>query len=159
MIENVGNEMKSSRSDKMRDAGQYVLKLTVNDHPGVMSHVCGLFARRCYNLEGVMVRSIRGECDKRSRTQCGNQHRLRHFIEDHQQNQYNNGRQTALQCVAPNIVRSQPIVETQSTDNLFHLTIYCVVGVIFHDSLLKYRRTTEFFIAHNQPPELSTLSP
>ena len=66
MIENVGNEMKSSRSDKMRDAGQYVLKLTVNDHPGVMSHVCGLFARRCYNLEGVMVRSIRGECDKRS---------------------------------------------------------------------------------------------
>ena len=66
MIEDAGNEMKSSRSDKMYGAGQYVLKLTVNGHPGVMSHVCGLFARRCYNLEGVMVRSIRDESDKRS---------------------------------------------------------------------------------------------
>jgi len=45
---------------------KYVLKLTVNDHPGVMSHVCGLFARRCYNLEGVMVRPIEGERGKRS---------------------------------------------------------------------------------------------
>ena len=37
-----------------------VLKLTVNNHPGVLSHVCGLFARRLYNLEGVMVRPIAG---------------------------------------------------------------------------------------------------
>ena len=35
-----------------------VLKLTVNNHPGVLSHVCGLFARRSYNLEGVMVRPL-----------------------------------------------------------------------------------------------------
>ena len=48
------------------EAGRYVLKLLVNDHPGVMSHVCGLFARRCYNLEGVMVRAIRGS-DRKSR--------------------------------------------------------------------------------------------
>ena len=45
---------------------KYVLKLIVNNHPGVMSHVCGLFARRCYNLEGVMVRPIEGEQGKRS---------------------------------------------------------------------------------------------
>ena len=32
-----------------------VLKLTVNNHPGVMSHVCGLFARRAYNLEGIIA--------------------------------------------------------------------------------------------------------
>ena len=35
-----------------------VLKLTVKNHPGVMSQVCGLFSRRSYNLEGVMVRPI-----------------------------------------------------------------------------------------------------
>jgi acetolactate synthase-1/3 small subunit len=31
-----------------------VLQLTVQNHPGVMSHVCGLFARRAYNLEGIV---------------------------------------------------------------------------------------------------------
>ncbi|MCA1946462.1 MAG: ACT domain-containing protein [Desulfovibrio sp.] len=32
-----------------------VLELRVNNHPGVMSHVCGLFARRAFNLEGILV--------------------------------------------------------------------------------------------------------
>ena len=32
-----------------------VLELTVNNHAGVMSHVCGLFARRAYNVEGILV--------------------------------------------------------------------------------------------------------
>lgn len=31
-----------------------VLELTVNNHAGVMSHVCGLFARRAYNVEGIL---------------------------------------------------------------------------------------------------------
>ena len=39
---------------------QSVLRLTVNNHPGVMSHICGLFSRRSYNLEGIMVRRIQG---------------------------------------------------------------------------------------------------
>lgn len=39
----------------MNTENRHVLKLTVNNHPGVMSHVCGLFARRAYNLEGIMV--------------------------------------------------------------------------------------------------------
>jgi acetolactate synthase-1/3 small subunit len=30
------------------------LRLTVNNHPGVMSHICGLFARRAFNLEGIL---------------------------------------------------------------------------------------------------------
>ncbi len=30
------------------------LELFVNNHPGVMSHVCGLFSRRAYNLEGII---------------------------------------------------------------------------------------------------------
>ena len=42
----------------MSDIDKRVLKLTVTNHPGVMSHVCGLFARRCYNLEGIVVRPI-----------------------------------------------------------------------------------------------------
>lgn len=33
---------------------QAVLELTVNNHPGVMSHVCGLFSRRAYNVEGIL---------------------------------------------------------------------------------------------------------
>jgi len=36
------------------------LRLTVNNHPGVMSHICGLFARRAYNLEGILVTPING---------------------------------------------------------------------------------------------------
>jgi len=32
-----------------------VLELTVNNHPGVMSHVVGLFSRRAFNLEGILV--------------------------------------------------------------------------------------------------------
>lgn len=43
----------------MSDSTTAILKLTVNNHPGVMSHVCGLFARRAYNLEGIMVRPLR----------------------------------------------------------------------------------------------------
>ncbi len=44
-----------------------LLKLTVNNHPGVLSHVCGLFARRSYNLEAVMVRPVAGSTLPRSR--------------------------------------------------------------------------------------------
>lgn len=31
-----------------------VIELTVNNHPGVMSHVCGLFSRRAYNVEAIL---------------------------------------------------------------------------------------------------------
>lgn len=39
-----GNEMQNLK----------VLELTVNNHPGVMSHICGLFSRRAYNVEGIV---------------------------------------------------------------------------------------------------------
>ena len=35
-----------------------VLELTVHNHPGVMSHVCGLFSRRAYNVEGILCLPI-----------------------------------------------------------------------------------------------------
>lgn len=31
-----------------------VLRLLVRNHPGVMSHICGLFARRSFNLDGIL---------------------------------------------------------------------------------------------------------
>ncbi|MDE2585056.1 MAG: acetolactate synthase small subunit [Betaproteobacteria bacterium] len=34
--------------------GRVVLELEVNNHPGVMSHVVGLFSRRAYNVEGIL---------------------------------------------------------------------------------------------------------
>ncbi|MDL2317130.1 ACT domain-containing protein [Desulfovibrio sp. OttesenSCG-928-A18] len=34
------------------------LRLVVNNHPGVMSHICGLFARRAFNLEGILVNPL-----------------------------------------------------------------------------------------------------
>ena len=30
-----------------------VLRLVVRNHPGVMSHVCGLFHRRLFNVDGI----------------------------------------------------------------------------------------------------------
>jgi acetolactate synthase-1/3 small subunit len=35
-------------------AEQTVLRLVVRNHPGVMSHLCGLFARRGFNVEGIL---------------------------------------------------------------------------------------------------------
>ena len=35
-----------------------VLEVTVQNHAGVMSHVCGLFARRAYNVEGILCMPI-----------------------------------------------------------------------------------------------------
>lgn len=50
MLKNVAveNEMMTTGS------AIAVLELTVNNHPGVMSHICGLFSRRAYNLEGIV---------------------------------------------------------------------------------------------------------
>ena len=39
---------------------QTVLELSVNNHPGVMSHICGLFARRGYNVEGIACMPVNG---------------------------------------------------------------------------------------------------
>jgi acetolactate synthase I/III small subunit len=40
--------------------GRAVLELTVNNHPGVMSHICGLFARRAFNLSGILCMPLPG---------------------------------------------------------------------------------------------------
>jgi acetolactate synthase I/III small subunit len=42
----------------MKKQDYTVLELLVNNHPGVMSHITGLFSRRGYNLEGILCGSI-----------------------------------------------------------------------------------------------------
>ena len=37
-----------------------VLELSVNNHPGVMSHVAGMFSRRAYNVEGILCMPVGG---------------------------------------------------------------------------------------------------
>jgi acetolactate synthase-1/3 small subunit len=46
----------------MKKQDYTVIELLVNNHPGVMSHITGLFSRRGYNLEGILCGSI-GEGD------------------------------------------------------------------------------------------------
>ncbi|ABM29635.1 acetolactate synthase small subunit [Nitratidesulfovibrio vulgaris] len=38
--------------------GLIALRLTVNNHPGVMTHICGLFARRAFNVEGILCMPV-----------------------------------------------------------------------------------------------------
>lgn len=40
------------------DSQHCVIKLIVKNHPGVMSHITGLFARRAFNLEGILCSQI-----------------------------------------------------------------------------------------------------
>jgi acetolactate synthase I/III small subunit len=44
----------------MRMQAHTIIELIVNNHPGVMSHVTGLFSRRAFNLEGILCASIKG---------------------------------------------------------------------------------------------------
>jgi len=43
-----------SRDFAHADADGVVLRLTVRNHPGVLSHVSGLFARRAFNVDGIV---------------------------------------------------------------------------------------------------------
>jgi len=35
-----------------------VLEVTVLNHPGAMSHVCGLFSRRAFNVDGILCMPV-----------------------------------------------------------------------------------------------------
>ena len=49
-------------ADPLPQAGfaKAVLELEVNNHPGVMSHICNLFARRAFNMEGILCMPVAG---------------------------------------------------------------------------------------------------
>ena len=42
-----------------------VLDLLVKNHPGVMSHVCGLFSRRAFNVEAILCLPVNGGGESR----------------------------------------------------------------------------------------------
>lgn len=53
----LGFEISEYPSSKNEHA---VLEVTVNNHPGVMSQICGLFARRTYNVEAILCLPLDG---------------------------------------------------------------------------------------------------
>jgi len=57
-----------------------VLELQVNNHPGVMSHICGLFSRRAYNLEGIVCLPIGTGEFSRMWLQVGEEQKLEQVI-------------------------------------------------------------------------------
>jgi len=57
-----------------------LLGLTVNNHPGVMSHVCGLFSRRAYNLEGILCLPLEDGIHSRIWLRVAEQDRLPQVI-------------------------------------------------------------------------------
>ena len=59
---------------------QVVLELTVNNHPGVMSHICGLFARRAFNVEGILCMPIGTGVQSRIWLRVPADHRLEQML-------------------------------------------------------------------------------
>src|ERR1043166_8255116 len=57
-----------------------VLELTVNNHPGVMSHICGLFARRAFNVEGILCMPIGTSAQSRIWLRVHADHRLEQML-------------------------------------------------------------------------------
>jgi len=57
-----------------------VLELTVSNHPGVMSHVCGLFSRRAYNVEGIACMPVADGTQSRIWLLVEDQRRLEQMI-------------------------------------------------------------------------------
>ncbi len=50
--------MNSLTKTENQALARAVLELDVNNHAGVMSHVVGLFSRRAYNVEAIVVMPV-----------------------------------------------------------------------------------------------------
>jgi acetolactate synthase-1/3 small subunit len=65
--------MNATNQAEQNAIARTVLEIDVNDHPGVMSHVVGLFSRRAFNVEGILCMPLpattgsTGSTDKLSR--------------------------------------------------------------------------------------------
>jgi acetolactate synthase-1/3 small subunit len=53
-----------------------VVELTVRNHPGTMSHITGLFARRAFNLEAILCAPVGDGVTSRVLLLVGNEPRL-----------------------------------------------------------------------------------
>lgn len=50
--------MNAIVKDERAAVTRATLELTVNNHPGVMTHVVGLFSRRAVNVEGILCMPV-----------------------------------------------------------------------------------------------------
>ena len=48
----------TSNPSERQPVNTAILRLTVNNHPGVMLQICGLFVRRNFNLEGIFCSAV-----------------------------------------------------------------------------------------------------
>ena len=64
----------------MNNIANTTIELIVNNHPGVMSHITGLFARRAFNLEGILCGEIEDGSKSRMYLLVNNDDRLEQII-------------------------------------------------------------------------------
>jgi acetolactate synthase-1/3 small subunit len=57
-----------------------IVELRVKNHPGVMSHVTGLFSRRGFNLEGILCAPVQGGGESRMYLLVNNDERLEQIV-------------------------------------------------------------------------------
>jgi acetolactate synthase-1/3 small subunit len=57
-----------------------ILELTVRNHPGVMSHICGMFSRRAFNLDGILCMPVGDGTCSRMWLKTSNDERLQQVI-------------------------------------------------------------------------------
>ncbi|WP_461211194.1 acetolactate synthase small subunit [Desulfocurvus sp. DL9XJH121] len=72
--------MPTHDANAAAQSGLTVLELSVNNHPGVMSHVCGLFSRRAYNVEGIACMPLGDGSQSRIWLLVEDQNRLQQMI-------------------------------------------------------------------------------
>uniref|UniRef100_Q47FL4 acetolactate synthase n=1 Tax=Dechloromonas aromatica (strain RCB) TaxID=159087 RepID=Q47FL4_DECAR len=71
------NAITKNENDALARA---VLEINVNNHPGVMSHVVGLFSRRAYNVEGILCLPVGDGSQSRIWLMLIEDHRLPQMI-------------------------------------------------------------------------------
>ena len=57
-----------------------IIELKVKNHPGVLSQVSGLFARRAFNLEGILCSGIGDRTESRILLLVNNDDRIRQIV-------------------------------------------------------------------------------
>ncbi|CNE04536.1 acetolactate synthase 1 regulatory subunit [Yersinia rohdei] len=72
--------MTNQQITTQQTAAQVTLLLRVRNHAGVMSHICGLFARRAFNVEGILCLPLAGGEESRIWLQVLDDQRLLQMI-------------------------------------------------------------------------------
>ena len=57
-----------------------IIELKVRNHPGVMSHITGLFSRRAFNLEGIVCAPVGDGTQSRMILLVNKNHRLDQMV-------------------------------------------------------------------------------